>query len=152
VLVFEDAEMPAADQSLAKASEPMDAALEARMEQLPTLVNGNSDLVRRGAWVDVQFQIGLGAVSYYVTVAAGRVVALERGPLLMRSSRFSIQATIEAWAKFWAPVPEPGWHDLLALTKRGAARFEGDLHPLIANLQYFKDVLAAPRRPAGETR
>jgi hypothetical protein len=43
-------------------------------------------------------------------------------------------------------MPEPGWHDLFALTKRGTASFEGDLRPLLQNLQYFKDLLALPRR------
>lgn len=126
--------------------------LLACIEKLPRLVNDDADLVRRGAWVDVAFRIDLGEVPYYATVAAGRIAALECGPILMRASRFSIAATTEAWSRFWAPVPEPGWHDLLALTKRGAARIEGDLHPLLANLQYFKDVLAAPRQLAGEPR
>ena len=70
----------------------------------------------------------------------------------MRSSRFQISATAEGWRRFWEPIPEPGWHDLLALTKRGAARIDGDLHPLLANLQYFKDLLAAPRRLSSEAR
>src|SRR6476619_7323163 len=123
------------------------AALAAKIEQLPRLVNEDVDLVRRGAWVDLQFQIGLGTTPYFVTVTGGRIGACERGPILMRSSRFQINATEEGWRKFWEPIPEPGWHDLLALTKRGAARIDGDLHPLLANLQYFKDLLAAPRRP-----
>jgi hypothetical protein len=128
------------------------AALAARIEQLPRLVNEDADLVRRGAWIDLWFQVGLGTVPYYVTVAGGSINAFERGPILMRSSRFQINATTEAWRKFWEPIPEPGWHDLLALTKRGAARIDGDLHPLLANLQYFKDLLAAPRRLSSEVR
>ncbi|HEU4380850.1 MAG TPA: hypothetical protein VFR73_19960 [Hyphomicrobiaceae bacterium] len=124
------------------------AQLLARFEQLPRLVNDDADLVRRGAWVDLQFQVGLDVVPYHLTVAGGRIASLDRGPILMASSRFQIQATGEAWRRFWQPVPEPGWHDLLALTKRGAARLDGDLQPLLANLQYFKDVLAAPRRLA----
>jgi hypothetical protein len=43
-------------------------------------------------------------------------------------------------------VPRPGWHDLLSLTKREEATLEGDLHPFMTHLQYFKDVLALPRR------
>lgn len=43
------------------------------------------------------------------------------------------------------PVPKPGWHDLFALCKRGAMRIEGGLHPFMANLQYFKDLVALPR-------
>ena len=45
-------------------------------------------------------------------------------------------------------MPDPGWHDLFALTKRGAASMEGDLRPLLQNLQYFKDLLALPRAEA----
>jgi hypothetical protein len=126
--------------------------LVVRFEQLPRLVNEDADLVRRGAWVELQFQVGLGAVPYHLTIAGGRITSLDRGPILMRCSRFQISAKTEAWRRFWQPVPEPGWHDLLALTKRGAARVEGDLQPLLANLQYFKDVLAAPRRLSGEGR
>ena len=124
----------------------------AQFEQLPRLVDDDVDLVRRGAWVDLQFQVGLGAVPYHLTVARGRITSLDRGPILMRCSRFQVSATAEGWRRFWHPVPEPGWHDLLALTKRGAARIDGDLQPLLANLQYFKDVLAIPRRLASEAR
>jgi hypothetical protein len=46
-------------------------------------------------------------------------------------------------------MPEPGWHDLFALVRRGCASVEGDLQPLMANLQYVKDLLALPRRIAG---
>jgi hypothetical protein len=126
--------------------------LGALLEELPSLVDADPDLVRRGAALDVVFQLGIGNVPYFVTIAGGRVEAVERGPLLMRSCRFSIRAAAEAWARFWAPLPAPGWHDLFALTKSGAARIEGDFHPLMANLQYVKDVLAAPRRAVGEKR
>ena len=74
------------------------------------------------------------------------MATLERGPRLMRSVAFSIRATDEAWRQHWRKVPEPGWHDLFALTKRGVASMEGDLRPLLQNLQYFKDLLALPRR------
>jgi hypothetical protein len=58
---------------------------------------------------------------------------------------FAIRGTTRAWAEFWQRTPAPGWHDLLALSKRGEVRMEGNLHPLMANLQYFKDLLAMPR-------
>ena len=56
------------------------------------------------------------------------------------------RATSAAWSEYWQPAPRPGWHDLLALTKREQATLEGDLHPFMTHLQYFKDVLALPRR------
>ena len=121
-------------------------SLLAQIEQLPRLVNEDADLVRRGAWVDLQFRLGIGEVPCFVTIAGGKIMGLDSGPRLMRSSRFQVHATAEAWRRFWQPMPDPGWHDLLALTKRGVAHIDGDLHPLLANLQYFKDVLAAPRR------
>ena len=62
-----------------------------------------------------------------------------------RARRFSYRASVAAWAEYWQPAPRPGFHDLLALTKRGEAVLEGDLHPFMTHLQYFKDVLALPR-------
>jgi len=67
---------------------------------------------------------------------------------MMRSTVFTFRATDEAWTQYWKPIPEPGWHDLFALTKRGAASMDGDLRPLLQNLQYFKDLLALPRGKA----
>jgi hypothetical protein len=64
----------------------------------------------------------------------------------MRSWTFALRASEEAWRRFWEPVPAPGYHDLFAMKKLGVARIEGDLIPLMANLRYVKDVVAAPRR------
>ena len=79
-------------------------------------------------------------------MAGGRLAAVERGPFLMRSWSFAVRASADAWARFWQPLPEPGYHDLFAMKKLGVARVEGDLWPLMAHLRYVKDVLAAPRR------
>ena len=57
----------------------------------------------------------------------------------------SVPSVREAWDTFWLPVPPPGYHDLLAMLKRRRLRIEGNLHPFMANLLYFKDVMAAPR-------
>jgi hypothetical protein len=43
-------------------------------------------------------------------------------------------------------MPEPAWHDLISLTKRGAAAVEGDFRPLLQNLPFLKGLLALPRR------
>jgi len=124
--------------------------LATAFEQVPRLLDGDPGLIRRGAFFDARFQVGIGAIPFDVIVAAGRVTSLERGPFVMRSWRFAVRGSAEAWARLWQPVPDPGWHDLLALTKRGCAVLEGDLQPLMANLQYVKDVLALPRRLAVE--
>ena len=129
-----------------------ESKLAAAFEQLPRLLADDLNLVRRGAFFDAQFQVGIGAIPFDVVVAAGKIASLERGPFVMRSWRFAVRGTAEAWHKLWQPVPDPGWHDLSALVKRGSTLLEGDLQPLMANLQYVKDLLALPRRLNVEKR
>ena len=117
-----------------------------RFAKLPDLLSDNSDLLRRGRWLDVDCRIDIGAEAFHLTIAQGALAAFDRGPRLMRSTVFTVRATDEAWSHHWRRMPAPGWHDLFALTKRGAASIEGDLRPLLQNLQYFKDLLALPRR------
>jgi hypothetical protein len=103
------------------------------------------DLANRGRFLTTECLIGSLVNPVHLTICAGRVVAAATEPALMRSWRFAYRATPQAWAEYWRPIPRPGWHDLLALTKRGAAKLEGDLHPFLSNLQFFKDLLALPR-------
>jgi hypothetical protein len=124
--------------------------LAAMIEHLPDLVNGDAALVRRGRTLTVDVLIEIGAAPYYLSIAAGRIARIERGPLLTRSWSFAIRGSEHAWRQFWLPMPPPHFHDLFALAKRGEFRIEGDFYPLMSNLLYFKDVLSAPRRLAGE--
>jgi pimeloyl-ACP methyl ester carboxylesterase len=114
-------------------------------EQLPDLVNGNADLVRRGRFLSVTFLVQSDETQYLVRVAEGRVAAVERGPFLMRDWRFAIRASGEAWRKFWEPVPDSGYQDVFAMAKFGHALIEGDLVPLMQHLRYVSELLAAPR-------
>jgi hypothetical protein len=116
---------------------------------LPALVNADADLVRRGRFLTCDFELGIGATVLAVRIENGRIASVARGPFLLKSWDFAIRMAPDTWLKFLAPVPAPGWHDVMALTKRGAARIEGNLQPFMANLQYVKDVLAAPRGRAG---
>jgi hypothetical protein len=119
-----------------------------RFARLPDLLAADTDLRRRGQWLSVDCRIDIGPEPFHLTIRDGELSELERGPQLMRATAFSIRATGEAWQRHWQRVPEPGWHDLFALTKRGLATIEGDLRPLLQNLQFFKDLLALPRRLA----
>jgi hypothetical protein len=113
---------------------------------LPGLVNADAGLVRRGQRLTTTFLLAVDDAEYLIHVAAGRLAAVEHGPVLLRSWSFAVRASSDAWARFWQPLPEPGYHDLFAMKKLGVARVEGDLWPLMAHLRYLKDVLAAPRR------
>lgn len=119
-----------------------------RFASLPALLVADGDLGRRGRWVKVECRVDIGQEPFFLAIDEGRLAGFERGARLMRSSAFTVRATDQAWSQLWQPVPAPGWHDLFALTKRGVASLDGDLRPLLQNLQFFKDLLALPRRQA----
>jgi hypothetical protein len=119
-------------------------------EALPGLVAGDSDLVRRGRHFTGDFEIGVGTQQLIVSVVSGEVKAVARGPFLLRPWMFAVRAAPATWAALLEPVPAPGVHDILALSKRGLARIEGNLQPFMANLQYVKDMLGKPRALNGK--
>jgi len=115
------------------------SGIPARLEAAPALMS-------RGRFLDCDCRLGLTDHPFFVSIRGGRIVEMSAQGALMRSWRFSFLASPVAWNEYWQPMPRPGWHDLLALTKRGEAVLEGDLHPFMTHLQYFKDLLALPRR------
>jgi hypothetical protein len=125
-----------------------DAEIIRTFAGIPGLLEQAPALIARGRFLDCECLLGPTDHPFHASIRAGRIVDLTPAPVLMRSWRFSYRATAAAWAEYWQPAPRPGWHDLLALTKREQAVLEGDLHPFMAHLQYFKDVLALPRLQA----
>ncbi len=115
------------------------------MEQLAQRVNANESLVWRGRFVETTFLVEVGDVVWLVKISGGRITAVTRGPFAMPSWTFALRASRETWEQYWQASPAPGFHDLFALVKRRALRMEGNLHPLMSNLLYFKDVMAALR-------
>ena len=115
-------------------------------ERLPEIVNADFSLVHRGRFLSDNVLVGCPGTPVLLSVHEGAIIRTVRGTALMRSWRFAIRADAQAWEKFWQSVPEPGYNDLLAMTRFGAAAIEGDLHPVMANLRYVKEVLEAPRR------
>jgi hypothetical protein len=123
-----------------------DAAIIQAFAKIPALLEQNPGLVVRGRFLDCDCLLGPMEKPFHAAIRGGKIAAWTPAPVLMRSWRFAYRATPRAWTEYWQPMPRPGWHDLLALSKRGEATLEGDLHPFMANLQYFKDVLALPRQ------
>jgi hypothetical protein len=113
--------------------------------KLPEFVNGNPHLLCRGRYLSTDVMLEVGQVPFHLSIVQGRIEGLLRGPLLMRSWSFAIRGRDEAWRKFWAPRPDPRFHDIFALAKFGEFRIEGDFRPLMTNLLYFKSLLEAPR-------
>jgi hypothetical protein len=117
----------------------------ARIESLPALANAEAELLRRGRFLDVTFLLEMGASQYLVRIHRGRIEAFEPGPHVQPRWTFALRASQQAWDAFWERLPAPGSHDLIAMLKTGALRLDGDQHPFMANLRYFKELLALPR-------
>jgi hypothetical protein len=127
-------------------SNATDAAIIEAFAGIPALLDQTPALIARGRLLDCECLLGPLSHPFHASIRQGRIVDLTPSPVLMRCWRFSYRASAAAWTEHWQPAPRPGFHDLLALTKRGEATLEGDLHPFMTHLQYFKDVLALPRR------
>ena len=116
------------------------------LERLAEIVNGNEDLVRRGRYFSDTFMLEVGETQYLIEVLQGRIESVELGPFVMRSWTFALRATEDVWQRFWQQLPKPGYHDIFALLRHNRIVFDGDLQPMMANLLYVKEVIAAPRK------
>jgi hypothetical protein len=118
------------------------------IDTIADLVNADAALVRRGRFVDTTFMIAIDEAYTLIRIQEGRVTKVTPGPFITPDYSFSLRASREVWEKFWQPLPPLGFTDVFALIKQKLMRVEGDLHPFMANLLYFKDVIAAPRKEA----
>jgi hypothetical protein len=127
-----------------------DAAVSETFAKIPAMLDRTPALLLRGRTLTCECLLGPSDHPFHVSIREGAIIEMTPAPVLMRSWRFAYRASSAAWAEYWQPRPRAGWHDLLALTKRKEAILEGDLHPFMTHLQYFKDVLALPRSRKGE--
>jgi hypothetical protein len=89
------------------------------VEQIPRLVNADADLLRRAKWFDCRWVLKVGAQEFHLSQRHGHMAAVQRGPLFMAQWSFALEASAEDWIALWQPVPPPGRHDILALSKNG---------------------------------
>jgi hypothetical protein len=125
-----------------------DSAIVERLMRLPELHRGVPVLSAMQRFARMECLVGTFAAGVHLDIRSGEIVAVAPGPVRMKSWDFAFRATPEAWREHWRPVPRAGFHDILALTKRGLATVEGDMQPFLANLQFFKDLVALPRAGA----
>ena len=98
-------------------------------------------------YLNTSFMISTIENEYLVNIEKGFVKNVEEGPFVMPSYVFKLTAPKNEWIKFLQHTPEPGSHDIIAMLRRKVLKFEGDLHPLMSHLLYFK-LLLASLRPA----
>ena len=116
------------------------------IDNIASLVNANEKLVRRGRFVDTTFMVAIDEAYTLIRIQEGRIVKITPGPFITPDYSFALRAPRAVWEKFWQPLPPLGFTDIFALVKQKLMRVEGDIHPFMANLLYFKDVIAAPRQ------
>ena len=115
------------------------------IDKIASLVNADAKLIHRGRFVDTTFMIAIDDTYYLLRIQEGRVSKVTPGPFITPDYSFALRASRAVWEKFWQPLPPLGFTDIFALVKQKLMRVEGDIHPFMANLLYFKDVIAAPR-------
>jgi hypothetical protein len=123
---------------------------EAMLEHLAGDVNADANLVRRGKHVKTSFLIAIDNADHIVRIEHGRIVSVTPGPFITPNYAFALRASRDAWEKLWSATPIPGYTDIFALVKKKLLRIEGDLHPFMSNLLYFKGVIAAVGHPRKE--
>jgi hypothetical protein len=116
------------------------------IDKIAELVNADTRLVRRGRLVKTTFMVVIDDSYTLLRVEEGRITKVAPGPFITPNYSFCLRASSSVWDKFWKPLPPLGYTDIFALVKQKLMRVEGDLHPFMANLLYFKDVIAAPRQ------
>ena len=116
------------------------------IDNIASLVNADAKLIRRGRFVDTTFMIAIDEAYTLLRVQEGRITKVTPGPFITPDFSFALRASRGVWEKFWQPLPPLGFTDIFALVKQKLMRVEGDIHPFMANLLYFKDVIATPRQ------
>ena len=112
---------------------------------LDSNVNADPALVHRGRWVSLTFTFGIDDIDYLITIQKGKIVNITQRKLQTIAGRFSIRADAQSWRKHWQKIPQRDYHDLFAMLAKDIVNIDGDLMPLMQNLQYFKDLISKNR-------
>jgi len=121
---------------------PAQGALDA---QLAHRFRSCAQSFSRPRQVNMDLLLRFGDAPLLVRIRDGRVTAADAPIAPLPSCDVSLRASAKAWSRFWQAVPDAGWHDIFALSKRGELAIEGNLQPLMAHLQFIKDLLATGR-------
>ena len=133
-------------------SSALEQDLCARFER--SIIDGldaDPHLIWRGRDLTADCVVQIGNIPFLLRIEQGRIREYRKGLPLLCSWVFAVRGSAPAWAALWQDPPPPGWHDVFALAKRGEMSLEGNLQPLMANLQYIKDVVALPRKQSAKS-
>lgn len=114
------------------------------LQQLAAAANGDPVLERRGRYLSTVFLWSIGEENFIVKISDGEIQRVDRASRVMPQYEFRVSADRQSWDMLWRKPPAPGWHDILALMRRRQLHVEGNLHPFMTHLLYFKHLLALP--------
>ena len=117
------------------------------LETLKERAAGDPLLARFGLDFDCALLVGDGDTDWLVEIRRGAVVRVAKGPFIMPRTDLQLRAASDTWGKFLAPVPPPGYHDLLALRRYRRMQIEGDIRLMSSYLFYLKRLFALLRAP-----
>ena len=115
------------------------------LDRLPERFNQRQKLVDYAKRLNTRFLLVVGDTSFRITITDGKISTVQRGPFIMGEWDFIIQADEDVWQQFWLPLPPPGFHDVLALSKAKRMSIQGNIYPFMSNLLYFKELLSTIR-------
>ncbi|MDB9915369.1 hypothetical protein OAD30_00935 [Alphaproteobacteria bacterium] len=106
-------------------------------------VNSNKSLVYKGRWVNLTFTFGINDKDLLIKIIKGKIQSITTRTIKTQSGIFRIHGLSESWDKHWLKIPPRDYHDIFAMLAKNIITIDGDLTPLIQNLQYFKDLIAS---------
>ena len=109
-------------------------------------VNSNQKLVDNGKRLNLSFTFGYGNDDYLFEIKNGQILSINRRDLQTKSGIFKIHADIKSWQKHWLTIPPRDYHDIFAMLAKKIVTIDGNLIPLMQNLQYFKDIISSNRQ------
>jgi len=118
----------------------------ATLHRMQARLNATPHLLRLGALFSETVLVEVGAAEFYLTFRDGQLVQIAQGPSRKTPWRFALRTDADALARFWQPIPAPGFHDIFGLVKIGRGRVEGDILCLVKNLRFFKEFMALGRK------
>lgn len=120
-------------------------AMALPLEALKQRAAGDAYLARFGQDFDCALLVGDGDTDWLIRIERGAVASVTKGPFIMPKTDLRLRASSETWSRFLAPVPPPGYHDLLALRRYRRIQIEGDIRLMSAYLFYLKRLFALLR-------
>ena len=115
------------------------------IENLKNKVNKNTNLIKRGRWINLTFILGVNEKEFIFKIVDGKISSIFKKKVDTEFGIFKISSSLENWEKHWLKIPPRDFHDLFAMLSKKLIKLDGDLKPLMQNLQYFKDLIASNR-------